>query len=234
MNPTDILAAIAAHNWQALVLLVAIYLRVVLSPTSAYLVNLPPNWRPLPVALAGAVVTFVTAEQAHQSAMVAATATFAGLVAAGFFDGVLAAAFGDPAHAPTWAKFVVGILDDAGKASGGGGSATAPVTPPPSAVATPTNNAIAPKVNAMRIAFAALMLVTLVACQKAINTITPSAEFATCVANVYIKEPAGTPVLTVIDDEIRVCGGDATQVINVLNSQEAPALHASVAHGGAK
>ena len=62
----------------------------------------------------------------------------------------------------------------------------------------------------------------------------PGITFVECVVGKYLTEPAGTPMPTVVADEIVACGGDAASVVRALDAHEAPALHAGVAHASAK
>jgi hypothetical protein len=113
INLGDLIAAMKQHNWLALTLVLAVYLRTLFSEKSSFPVNLPPNWRPVISGfLVGGVVTTVTALQAGQSVLSSLLMGLAGLATIGFFDGLLAAAYGKPEAAPTWAKWIVGIIDE--------------------------------------------------------------------------------------------------------------------------
>jgi hypothetical protein len=114
MNLSDIIAAIGAHNWLALVLIAAVYLRTIFSEKSSFPINVPPNWRPVFFGLAGGIVTTATAMEAGQAIGPALLVGGVGLVASGVFDGILAACFGKPENAPGWAKAIVMIIDDIG------------------------------------------------------------------------------------------------------------------------
>ncbi len=144
MNLGDILQAIGQHNWLALLLIVAVYLRTIFSEKSSFPVNIPPNWRPVFVGLAGGIVTDVTAMQSGMAWAPALLSGAIGLVVSGFFDGLLAAIFGSAASAPSWARAIVMVIDDLGghpPAGGanlhfgvGRGSKSPPgMSPPPSA-----------------------------------------------------------------------------------------------------
>jgi hypothetical protein len=73
------------------------------------------------------------------------------------------------------------------------------------------------------------ILLPLTGCPAA--AVAPTAAFVACVATTYGEEPAGTPILTTIDDIAKNCAGDAVTIIAALDSQETRAAHASVAHG---
>jgi hypothetical protein len=70
--------------------------------------------------------------------------------------------------------------------------------------------------------------------QTALNSVPVDAAFVTCVSGVYAKEPAGTPILTVLEDGVAACGGSLLNVVNALDQSEPRAVHASVAHGSQK
>jgi hypothetical protein len=127
LNVTDVLNAIAAHQWLALVLLVAVYLRKLLSPGSAFPWTVPVNWRPAIVGAAGLVVAVVSSKQAGSSWESALVIGATGGALTTFLDGLVVALFGSPAAAPAWAKFILGIIEQVAppappaSSSGGGG-----------------------------------------------------------------------------------------------------------------
>lgn len=55
----------------------------------------------------------------------------------------------------------------------------------------------------------------------------PTLAFADCVWSVYQAEPQGTPMVNVVADVAKTCGGDVPAIVNVLNTKESPALHGS-------
>jgi hypothetical protein len=152
LNVTDVLNAIAAHQWLALVLLVAVYLRKLLSPGSAFPWTVPVNWRPAIVGAAGLVVAVVSSKQAGSSWESALVIGATGGALTTFLDGLVVALFGSPAAAPSWAKAILAIIEDvappAPPASGsGGGVSKAPlsavVNDPPAAVRTRVGSRVA-------------------------------------------------------------------------------------------
>jgi hypothetical protein len=76
-----------------------------------------------------------------------------------------------------------------------------------------------------------LFVAALIGCTQALSAIGPGVTFAVCVLNVYTNEPAGTPMVQVIADELKTCSGDATSIISILDASEPAALHKTVAHG---
>jgi len=71
-------------------------------------------------------------------------------------------------------------------------------------------------------------------CPQAVAVIGPGVDFAVCVIGEYEREPAGTPIATVIADEIATCGGDALSIVRVLDAHEPASMHAAVAHEAAQ
>ena len=129
MNPLDlnaIVAAFGAHNWLVLVMFAAVYARFIFSDKSKFPATWNPNLLPIFSGVAGAVITTDATLQAGSGWGTALIAGFVGLVAAGVFDGLVTVIFGDPAKAPSWARFIVMVVDDLGKGgtppAGGGGS----------------------------------------------------------------------------------------------------------------
>jgi hypothetical protein len=118
MDLNQILAAFQTHNWNLLVLLAAMYFRVLCSDKSKFPVTMNPNLLPLFSGLAGAVVATDSSLIAGKPWSAALLVGFAGLVGASFFDGLLTAMWGKSGSAPGWATTLVGIVDDAGKATG--------------------------------------------------------------------------------------------------------------------
>lgn len=128
MNLQQIVATFAAHQWLALALFGAVYLRKLVSPGSNFPVNFSANWRPVFVALFGAAVLGITADEGGASIGMSVLAGFGGFVAAGAMDGLLVAIWGDAASAPGWAKALVWVVDDIESGGGGGGGAAKPKT----------------------------------------------------------------------------------------------------------
>lgn len=108
----DLQAAFAAHNWLLLVMLAAVYCRKLASPSSAFPITIPTNWRPTVTAAFGLVIAVVAALQAGKSGGEAALAGATVAASTGFLDGLLTAIFGKPADAPGWAKAIVFLFDD--------------------------------------------------------------------------------------------------------------------------
>jgi len=69
---------------------------------------------------------------------------------------------------------------------------------------------------------------------KVVSGLPTDATFMACVWATYQGEPAGTPILQVLDDEVKACGGDGAAVVSTLDQKEPRALHAAVAHAAAK
>lgn len=128
MDPTaplnDIMAAIRTHNWLGLVMILALCLRTYFSSKSSFPKTLNPNWQPVFVGVATAIITTDAALQNKATVLVAVLSGTSGFVAGGFLDGLAVAIFGSAAAAPTWAKWLLQIVDSAvglgGSASGGG------------------------------------------------------------------------------------------------------------------
>jgi hypothetical protein len=76
----------------------------------------------------------------------------------------------------------------------------------------------------------AFVVIACVGCQSAIAALAPGIAFTECVWQTYEAEPPGTPIGQVVTDEVAKCGGDAVNVVRVLDDREAPALHQTVAH----
>lgn len=108
----DLQAAFAAHNWLLLVMIAAVYCRKLASPSSAFPVTIPVNWRPTVTAAFGLVIAVVAALQAGKPWGEAALAGATVAASTGFLDGLLTAIFGQPANAPSWAKAIVFLFDD--------------------------------------------------------------------------------------------------------------------------
>jgi hypothetical protein len=156
LNVTDVLNAIAQHQWLALVLLVAVYLRKLLSPGSAFPWTVPVNWRPAIVGAAGLVVAVVSSKQAGSSWESSLVIGATGGALTTFLDGLVVALFGSPAAAPSWAKAILAIIEDVAPppppASGsGGGVSKAPLSavvneppkPPPASARTRVGSRVA-------------------------------------------------------------------------------------------
>ena len=112
MDLSQIAAALGQHNYLALVLLGAVYLRTLFGDESKFPVTWDPNLRPLFVGVASAVVMAVTARDNGQSWTLAAGSAVMGLCTGGFLDGMIVAIFGTTAKAPTWARWLVAAVDD--------------------------------------------------------------------------------------------------------------------------
>lgn len=233
MNLNTFLAAFQTHNWLALVMLFAVYLRVLLSPTSKYMLDLAPNWRPLPVAVAGCVITVDAALQAHQAVQTAAIAGFVGLVASGFFDGLLAAMFGSAANAPGWAKWLVGVIDDAGAATGGGGSSSVKkdvVTAAADKLMPPNAHRGFLKASAAG-ALSAVLVVLLSACPKAVTALPPAEA---CVTAVLADALAGLTFAQIVTKDGQACVNDVGSIVTILLNSPNPAVQSSQAFADVK
>lgn len=122
LNVTDVLNAVAAHQWLALVLLVAVYLRKLLSDASAFPWTIPTNWRSVIVGAAGLVIAIASSLQTGASVQTAIIVGVTGGALTTFLDGLLVAIFGSPSAAPSWAKFILAIIEDVTPGGGSGGA----------------------------------------------------------------------------------------------------------------
>lgn len=140
----QLMAAISQHNWLAVVLMAAVYVRFLFSAESKFPATWHPNLRPIFFGFASGVVVAMTAHDNGQAWGNAIGTGILGLLGGGFLDSMVVALFGNTAAAPSWAKWLVGFVDNAVKSTGGtgGGTATAPVTPSTS-LATPANGPVA-------------------------------------------------------------------------------------------
>jgi len=107
-----IISAIQAHQWLALVLVFAVYLRKIFSPGSSFPLTLPVNWRPVFVAAASALIVTLSAMQAGASTQTAALDGLVGLVAGGFLDALCVAIFGSPSATPSLLRSLVMLIDE--------------------------------------------------------------------------------------------------------------------------
>jgi hypothetical protein len=121
MPLTDLLGAISAHQWLPLLVLLALYVRKLLSSDSKFPITISPNMLPTVSGALSLIVTVVGAREAGKTWALAALSGFIAAVAMGFFDGLLAAIFGDPSKAPSWAKAIVYVVDDLGGGKKGQG-----------------------------------------------------------------------------------------------------------------
>jgi hypothetical protein len=119
MDLNAIAAAFATHNYLVLVLMLAVYLRTLFSDESKFPKTWNPNWRPLFVGVASAVVVEVTAHDAGQTWGMATLSAVAGLIGGGFLDGMAVAIFGTTEKAPSWARWLVMAVDGAFGRGGG-------------------------------------------------------------------------------------------------------------------
>ena len=235
-----IVALFASHGWLPLFALGLLYARKLCGPDSKFPITIPATWLPTVSAffgLAYGVVTSLVNGSAIGPALLLCAVAAGG---SGFLDGALTAIFNHGA-APRWAQAIVFLFDDlTGGATNAtkAGQAAKAAAPAATGPAAPETSTAAAKVAGG--ALSALLVVlglgaiveTQTGCPQAVNAIVPGLVFAECVAAKYLQEPAGTPMPTVLLDEVQACGGDAVSVVRVLNISEAPALHATVAHGG--
>ena len=112
MDINQIVAAFAQHNWLLLVMIGAVYARTVFSAQSKFPITFKPNWLPVFSAIAGAVIVTDTGLMAGKSVGAAVLLGVVGFVSGGAADGMVVAIFGDTSKAPTWAKALVGFVDD--------------------------------------------------------------------------------------------------------------------------
>lgn len=142
MDPTTIVSQVTAafqmHNWLALVLVLALVVRKWTGPDSKSPIPIvvPPNWRPVVFAFTGLVITVGSTRNAGQPWTTSLLAGAMAAAATGFLDGLLAAIFGKPENAPTWARWIVGVFDEL---EGGG---KAPPAPPADALKVPPTQEI--------------------------------------------------------------------------------------------
>jgi hypothetical protein len=190
LDLNSIIAAIAAHNWLALVLIVAVYLRTLFSSKSAFPLTLPPNWQPVFVAFAGGVISTVGTIEAGKPVASALLAGVVGLITSGFLDGLVAAIFGSPANAPAWAKAIVMILDDVVEGGGGSGSGSSASSSGSSPAPTPTPGA--PSVAARMLAFATACAALFIGCLQPKPATTQVADFTA--AEACIQQHWGEPI----------------------------------------
>src|ERR1700687_2629842 len=101
MTLTDLLAALGAHNYLAVFVLVALYLRKVTGPDSKLPIEIAPAWRSMISAAAALCYGVLASRQAGTDW---ANAVLGGVLAAGstgFLDGLLTAIFSH-GNAPGW------------------------------------------------------------------------------------------------------------------------------------
>lgn len=142
INLNDVFAAIAAHNWLAVLLFLAVCLRTIVSDKSKIPLNISANWRPVIIGVAGGIITDVTAMQSGMKWGPALLSGLAGLVVSGTVDAFFAACFGKPENAPYLAKLLLGIIDEFDGKTPPGGSGTKaakPVSVPPLNSLPPTS-----------------------------------------------------------------------------------------------
>jgi hypothetical protein len=120
MDIDSIVAALGAHNWLLLVMLVAVYARTLFSSQSKFPWNLSPNWLPVFSGIAGFVVVVDTSLMGGKTVGPAILIGVVGFVSGGFADGLIVALFGDSTKAPTWAKALIFLVDDVFGHPGGG------------------------------------------------------------------------------------------------------------------
>jgi hypothetical protein len=142
----ELMTDIGQHNWLAVLLLAAVYVRFLFSAESKFPATWHPNLRPIFFGLASGVVVAMTAHDNGQAWGNAIGTGLLGLLGGGFLDSMVVALFGNTAAAPSWAKWLVGFIGQAASTSSGGssggGTATAPVTPSTS-TATSANGPVA-------------------------------------------------------------------------------------------
>ena len=227
----EIVSLISAHGWLPLFALGLLYARKLCGPDSKFPITVPATWLPTVSAFFGLAYGAVSSIQngtALGQALLSCVVLAGG---SGFFDALCTAIFNHGA-APKWAQSLVFLIDDL---SGGNTNTT---------TAGKVAKAVAVKVGA-----AALVLglggllggtvATQTGCtaqqgQTALNSVPVDAAFIACVSQSYAKEPAGTPILTVLEDGVVACGGTLLDVVNALDQKEPRAAHASVAHGSAQ
>lgn len=116
-----LLQLITSRAWLPLAIFATIWLRHMLSDRSKLPITIPATWLPTVSAGMGLLVAVLVAVQAGAPVATAVLGAFVAAATSGFFDGVLAAIFGDPARAPAWARWLVALADGFG--TGGKGSA---------------------------------------------------------------------------------------------------------------
>ena len=210
MDLNAIIAAFGSHNWLVLVMIGALYARTLFSNKSRFPWSWAPNWLPLFSGLAGAVIT-VDASMMKGSTLAASLPLgFLGLVAGGFFDGLLAAIFGAPANAPTWAKFLVGIIDDI-EGGGGGGAAKKnsvdPVTAEAAKLSPPASKRLG---RGLALASSLLLLA---GCASFWGAAAPTLDCASKVSEDAAKDMT---VAQIVLDLPAQCGMDAAAVMAIL------------------
>lgn len=214
MDILTILTMLGNHAWIALILILAAYVRKLVSTESQFPVNLTPSARTLIAGAAGAVIACATAREAGQAWLASGLIGFAALVASSFFDGLLTAIFGSVANAPSWAKALVFIVDDIG---GGGGTSQTPYRTNQNVQATPSKPPSAASrlgVGATRGAAFGGMIMALFAlfmwgCPAAV----PAVD---CVGRVTADALKGMTVAEIVADVAQPCALDAAQVISIL------------------
>jgi len=119
LTPTDftlpqVLALVTTHSWLPIAILVAVYVRHLLSDKSKFPnPPIPPTWLPTVTAAVTLVFSVLVARQAGGSWSVALVGGFTTGAASGFFDGIVVGLFGsDPSKVPWWAKLVLALVDD--------------------------------------------------------------------------------------------------------------------------
>lgn len=190
INLNDIIAAIAAHNWLAVLLFLAVCLRTIVSDKSKIPMNISANWRPVIIGVAGGIVTDVTAMQSGMKWAPALLSGLAGLVVSGTVDAFFAACFGKPENAPYFAKLLLGIIDEfEGKTppGGSGTKAAKPVSVPPLNSTPPTSL----RFRALLLAACLILCIALGGCawwKANSQTVTTDAgQIAACVISDIVK-----------------------------------------------
>jgi hypothetical protein len=125
MPPTvlsQIVSAISAGHYLALIVIVSLYVRKLASTASAFpFLNIPTTWLPTISAAGGLVYGVASSIQGGEAVGASFLDCAAAAASSGFLDGLLTAIFA--AHAaPAWARAIVGAFDNI---AGGGGSTAA-------------------------------------------------------------------------------------------------------------
>jgi hypothetical protein len=245
MNPPPInalIAAFGAHNWLALVLAAAVYLRFLFSDESKFPATWNPELRPLFSGIAGAIVVSVTARDNGAAWGVAVMAGVGGLVAGGFVDGMACAIWGTTAKAPAWARWLVMAIDGI---FGGPGSKHVEVvqqTKTTVDVVTAEANKMVQK-NGRMVAGLACMFVVLSTQVIAVETgctngqinpqtqaeIVAAEELGACVESTFAadsqKSPPPTAEQIAIDEGV-ACGADLADLVALFGSSQIAARSA--------
>src|ERR1019366_6133912 len=112
MNLVDILKDLGSHQYVALAVLLAAYVRRLCASDSKFPISLPAAWQPVATAAVGACYGGLVAYQGGLSVDAALLSTVMAAGAMGLADMILVAIFADPTKAPAWARAIAFIVDD--------------------------------------------------------------------------------------------------------------------------